>query len=163
MRHWSLAVFPHTQSSGKQHSRFALLLFSETQLCNRLCFVLQDGWVQAGETEGNCVSFREKKNSEKHPQPGNRSAHAHGFMSSWDLRDWTTGRRIYADSELLISHTLPCWDATNTYTVSGFSHLSRAIYMQGTESFGSHSKLKTWFFLANVIFTNCGVCARACV
>lgn len=43
--------------SDKQHSRSTLILSKETQPCNRFCFVLQDGWFQAEDTEGNYVGI----------------------------------------------------------------------------------------------------------
>lgn len=64
-----------------------------------------------------------------------RCTHVHGLVSSWDLHDWTTGQRIYPDSELFISPTLPLLRChRHGYVVGSFSHLSRAVYTQGRQA-----------------------------
>lgn len=64
-----------------------------------------------------------------------RCAHVHSLESSWDLHDWTTGQRVYPDSELFISHTLPLLRChKHCYVVGSFSHLSRAVYTQGMQA-----------------------------
>lgn len=64
-----------------------------------------------------------------------RCAHVHGLVSSWDLHDWTTGQRIYPDSELFISHTLPLLRChKHCYVAGSFSHLSRAVYTLGWQA-----------------------------
>lgn len=64
-----------------------------------------------------------------------RCAHVHGLVSSWDLHDWTTGQRIYPDSELFISHTLPLLRChKHCYVAGSFSHLSRAVYTLGRQA-----------------------------
>lgn len=64
-----------------------------------------------------------------------RWAHVHSLVSFWDLHDWTTGQRIHPDSELFISHTLPLLRChKHCYVVGSFSHLSRAVYIQGRQA-----------------------------
>lgn len=80
-----------------------------------------------------------------------RCVHVHGLVSSWDLHDWTTGQRIYPDSELFISPTLPLLRCHTHCHVVGSSHTSLEPFVHREGKLRRmcvipFSKFKTWPF-----------------